>query len=107
MLLAHVIEIEHAKVPLAAIDAGMFVKVRGHRLAGGLRPPSARVRRLLAVLRAALPEVVAEAVATPVLDAGTRAVERSPRKVSLASSALLVLQAHEHMFASASDDAEH
>ncbi len=105
--LAEMIEIQHAQVPLAAIDTRMCPQVRVHGLASRARATSARDPRLLDVLRAATSKVVAEALATPVLEASARAVERRPRELPLAIAAPFALLVHEHMFACPTDESEY
>jgi hypothetical protein len=99
------VHVQHPEIPLAAVDAWMLLEVRDHRLAGGARPPAPRGIRLLKMLRATAPEVVAEALAAPMLESRAGSIERGRRQVPIASATMLALTVHEHMFASAPDGA--
>ena len=74
-LLAHVIEVEHRGVALAAVDAWMLGKEVGHLLARRLDPLPPSRGDLADVGLAAAAEVVAEAFTAPVLQTGTGAIE--------------------------------
>jgi len=105
VLLAEMVHVEHAEVLLAAVGAWMLAEVRDHRPACSGRPPAARAIGLLKMLRTAGLEVVAEALATPMLEPRAGSVERGRRQVPIAPAAVLALIGHEHMFASAPDGA--
>jgi len=66
-LLVEMIEVQDPHVALVAVDAWMLLEVRGHLLTCGGRPPAPRGIRLLKMFRATAPEVLTEALATPVL----------------------------------------
>src|SRR5215217_5824892 len=76
VLLADMVEVQDPYILLAAVDARMVLEVRDELGPGRPCPPAARDGRLLDVLCAAAPEVLAEAVATPVLKSASGAVER-------------------------------
>lgn len=74
-LLAHMIEVEHRRVVLAAIDAWMLREEGGHPLARRCDPLPASRRYLADMGLTATAEVVAEALTAPVLQTGAGAIE--------------------------------
>ena len=97
--LADVVKVEHPRIGLVAVDARVLTEIVGHQALREPDPPLPRHGGLLDVLRAAPPEVVAEALPAPVLQPRPGPVEGRRREVPPAAPTQLAIDQHEHMFA--------